>query len=195
MSKVDTNALWNAVQDSESAFIWAIKHCHSGDCAGLTPAVSLPSLVGKDDFAAFNKVNGRLLYPVAPLKNVPLRIYLPSTPSDASPSATGVTAAAGSFKVLQTLVQPQTRSRESFAPPQSPSLRKERKETLAPSLTSGLDTHPSRNGPDRRPPASQPAAVALPQQQRPGPGERDLARRPGPLFGAPRGADARGRVS
>ncbi|OAQ74756.1 ATG5 protein [Purpureocillium lilacinum] len=65
-----------------------------------------------NDFASFSKVNARLLNAPTALKNVPLRIYIPSAkPSTAAaegaqsggPDA-GQVAEAGSFRVLQALV-------------------------------------------------------------------------------------------
>ncbi|KAJ9137427.1 Autophagy protein 5 [Coniochaeta hoffmannii] len=71
LSKADTTALWNAVQDN--------------------------------DYNAFAKVNNRLLNPPTPLKSVPLRIYIPSTPNNDSASA--------EYKVMQTLMPPRTSNR------------------------------------------------------------------------------------
>lgn len=109
LSKDDTSALWNAVQDN--------------------------------DYASFAKVNALLLNAPTPLRNVPLRVYIPSSPPAASSSssasslpapaagagadasspkppaspaapapspapAAGPEPATGAFKVLQTLVPP-----------------------------------------------------------------------------------------
>lgn len=49
-----------------------------------------------NDFAAFTRVNTRLLNASTALKHVPLRVYIP----DASPDE----GAAGSFKIVQSLV-------------------------------------------------------------------------------------------
>lgn len=57
-----------------------------------------------DDFNAFNKVNTILLNPASPLKHIPLRIYIPSSPT--------ASAELGSFKIVQTLVPPATSKRE-----------------------------------------------------------------------------------
>ncbi|KAK1771163.1 putative autophagy protein 5 protein [Phialemonium atrogriseum] len=73
LSKADTTALWNAVQDN--------------------------------DYAAFARVNTRLLNPATPLKSAPVRIYIPSTVPDAT------SAAPFSYKVIQTLVPPRTSNR------------------------------------------------------------------------------------
>jgi autophagy-related protein 5 len=61
-----------------------------------------------DDLAAFQRVNSLLLNPLTPLKHIPLRIYIPSTPPiSSSPSDYG------SFKIVQTLIPPLTKSRET----------------------------------------------------------------------------------
>ena len=57
-----------------------------------------------DDYNAFAKVNNRLLNPPTPLKSVPLRIYIPSTPNNDSASA--------EYKVMQTLMPPRTSNRK-----------------------------------------------------------------------------------
>ncbi|WYZ41315.1 hypothetical protein EsH8_V_000210 [Colletotrichum jinshuiense] len=106
LSKADTSALWNAVQDN--------------------------------DYASFSKINALLLNAPTPLRNVPLRVYIPSSPPPtsslssaagspkppASPSPSSqppppptssqklapppseTPGSAGAFKVLQTLVPP-----------------------------------------------------------------------------------------
>ncbi|KAK1572754.1 autophagy protein Apg5 [Colletotrichum navitas] len=66
LSKADTSALWNAVQDN--------------------------------DFASFSKINALLLNAPTPLRNVPLRVYIPSSPppgtsSSSSPSLASPAAA------------------------------------------------------------------------------------------------------
>ncbi|KAI8952562.1 autophagy protein Apg5-domain-containing protein [Xylaria longipes] len=76
LSKENTTALWNAVQDN--------------------------------DYASFNKVNARLLNTPRELRNVPLRIYIPTSPSDAAGSTNN---SAGAFKVVQSLVQPRVNDR------------------------------------------------------------------------------------
>ncbi|KAL2129213.1 hypothetical protein VTI74DRAFT_8077 [Chaetomium olivicolor] len=73
LSKADSTALWNAVQDN--------------------------------DYASFNKINARLLNTPTPLKSVPIRIYIPSSPNDTSDASTG------SFKVFQTLIPPRLPNR------------------------------------------------------------------------------------
>lgn len=69
-----------------------------------------------DDYSSFAKINARLLNPPTPLKHIPIRIYIPSTPPGGD--AIG-TAAPGSFKVMQSLVSPRLPNRE-FTPPPSP---------------------------------------------------------------------------
>ncbi|KAI1178101.1 autophagy protein Apg5-domain-containing protein [Nemania sp. FL0916] len=76
LSKENTTALWNAVQDN--------------------------------DYASFHKVNSRLLNTSRELRNVPLRIYIPTSPSDVTGDAKNT---AGSFKVMQSLVQPRVNDR------------------------------------------------------------------------------------
>jgi autophagy-related protein 5 len=51
------------------------------------------------DYTAFAKIQAQLLNAPTPLKNVPLRIYMPTSPS-------GDDATPGSFRVMQTLVPP-----------------------------------------------------------------------------------------
>ncbi|KAI1266331.1 autophagy protein Apg5-domain-containing protein [Xylariaceae sp. FL1019] len=74
LSKENTTALWNAVQDN--------------------------------DYSSYNKVNSRLLNTSRELKNVPIRVYIPHS-SDNTAAATQ----AGSFKVMQSLIQPCARGR------------------------------------------------------------------------------------
>lgn len=55
---------------------------------------------GLDDFEAFNPICQKLLYAQgAPLRHVPMRIYLPQSPSASEPSS-------GHLKVVQSLVTP-----------------------------------------------------------------------------------------
>lgn len=56
-----------------------------------------------DDYASFSKINTQLLNPPTPLKHVPIRIYIPSSPPGRDGSGP---AAPGSFKVMQSLVAP-----------------------------------------------------------------------------------------
>jgi hypothetical protein len=63
-----------------------------------------------DDYAAFHKANSRLLNTSRELKNVPIRVYIPQSP-DGNDAPNGT----GSFKVVQSLIQP--RVSESMLPP------------------------------------------------------------------------------
>lgn len=54
-----------------------------------------------NDYTAFNRIHTRLLNAPTALKNVPLRVYIPSTPSTTSSPAS---IESGSFKVVQSLV-------------------------------------------------------------------------------------------
>lgn len=60
-----------------------------------------------DDYTSFVKINTRLLNPPNPLKSVPLRIYIPSSPK-------GTTDEPGFFKVMQTLMPPRAGNRMFF---------------------------------------------------------------------------------
>lgn len=72
MSRTDTTALWNAVQDN--------------------------------DFATFSRINNRLLNPPTPLKHVPIRVYIPSSPPGDASGSSMSTGSPASFKIVQTLV-------------------------------------------------------------------------------------------
>ncbi|KAK6082082.1 autophagy protein Apg5 [Seiridium cupressi] len=65
---------------------------------------ALWNAVRDNDYPAFNKVNSRLLNTSRELKNVPIRVYIPQS---AGPQGDkdGPAAAAGAFKVVQSLVQ------------------------------------------------------------------------------------------
>lgn len=63
-----------------------------------------------DDYASFVKVNIQLLNPPTPLKHVPIRIYMPSSPPNANSS--GEASIPGSFKVMQSLVPPRLPNRK-----------------------------------------------------------------------------------
>ncbi|KAM7199514.1 Autophagy protein Apg5 domain containing protein [Naviculisporaceae sp. PSN 640] len=65
--------------------------------------------VQDNDYASFVKINKHLLNTPVPIKNIPLRIYLPS-PTTTSDDAEGSSNGGGSFKVIQTLVPPKTSS-------------------------------------------------------------------------------------
>ncbi|KAK7722307.1 autophagy protein 5 [Diaporthe eres] len=71
---------------------------------------ALWNAVQDNDYASFSKVNSQLLNPPTPLKHVPIRIYIPSSPPD--PSTSGAAPAApGSFRVMQSLVPPRSANR------------------------------------------------------------------------------------
>jgi hypothetical protein len=56
-----------------------------------------------DDVASFNAINMRLLNAAAPLRHIPLRVYIPQ-------QAEGDIV--GSFKIVQALIMPRTEKRE-----------------------------------------------------------------------------------
>ncbi|KAK4033901.1 autophagy protein Apg5-domain-containing protein [Parachaetomium inaequale] len=68
-------------------------------------STALWNAVQDNDYVSFGKINSRLLNAPNPLKNVPIRIYIPSSPSDTSDTTPG------SFKVVQTLVPPRLPNR------------------------------------------------------------------------------------
>ncbi|KAL2258107.1 hypothetical protein VTK26DRAFT_8719 [Humicola hyalothermophila] len=68
-------------------------------------STALWNAVQDNDYVAFNKINSRLLNPPTPFKNVPIRIYIPSSPNDANDPTPG------SFKVVQTLIPPRLPNR------------------------------------------------------------------------------------
>lgn len=61
-----------------------------------------------NDYAAFTRINTRLLNAPSNLKHVPLRMYIPSSPATAGASS----PEAGSFKVVQSLVPAATPDRK-----------------------------------------------------------------------------------
>lgn len=65
---------------------------------------ALWNAVMDNDFTAFSNVNALLLKSSRELRNVPLRVYIPQ-------SADRTNASAGSFKVIQSLVQPRLSER------------------------------------------------------------------------------------
>ncbi|KAK1479939.1 autophagy protein Apg5 [Colletotrichum abscissum] len=94
---------------------------------------SLWNAVQDNDYASFAKINALLLNAPTPLRNVPLRVYIPSSPPPGTgsntvtntdttsppptPAQAGDTPGAGAFKVLQTLVPPVipgTRTRQTL---------------------------------------------------------------------------------
>ncbi|EPE33383.1 hypothetical protein GLAREA_06396 [Glarea lozoyensis ATCC 20868] len=64
-----------------------------------------------NDYTTYSKISNILLNPSIPLKHIPLRIYIPSTPTPVL-SPTESTSALGSFKIVQTLIPPRTSARE-----------------------------------------------------------------------------------
>ncbi|KAK0614038.1 autophagy protein Apg5-domain-containing protein [Immersiella caudata] len=66
---------------------------------------TLWNAVQDGDYAAYAKIQAQLLNAPTPLKNVPLRIYMPTSPS-------GEDATPGSFRVMQTLVPPRLPNRQ-----------------------------------------------------------------------------------
>jgi autophagy-related protein 5 len=58
------------------------------------------------DFQTWARINTGLLNVPSPLRHIPLRIYIPSSPPAANDSTPGA------FKVMQNLVAPQTSSRQ-----------------------------------------------------------------------------------
>ncbi|KAH9906841.1 autophagy protein Apg5-domain-containing protein [Xylariomycetidae sp. FL2044] len=75
LSKDNTTALWNAVQDN--------------------------------DYSSYIKVQSRLLNTSRELRNVPIRVYIPQTADDTN----DINNQAGSFRVVQTLIQPRASER------------------------------------------------------------------------------------
>jgi len=71
-------------------------------------STQLWNAVQDNDYIAFARINNILLNPSTPLKHIPLRIYIPSTPS----SPTSTPDALGSIKIIQTLIPPYTERRE-----------------------------------------------------------------------------------
>ncbi|KAK7746513.1 Autophagy protein 5 [Cytospora paraplurivora] len=110
LSKEHTTALWNAVQDTLRSSPVALgtpvpyqlhrgyRRVHSEGNMHVTTIAVLGralSLMYIDDYTAFSKVNAHLLNPPTPLKHVPIRLYIPSSPPDAASGS-----APGSFKTL-----------------------------------------------------------------------------------------------
>lgn len=59
-----------------------------------------------NDYASFTKIQNRLLNAPTALKHVPVRIYIPSVPGSSQPNEP-----AGSFKIVQSLIQPTSAER------------------------------------------------------------------------------------
>lgn len=81
-------------------------------------------------------MNTRLLNPPTPLKSVPLRIYIPSSPPDAGD------ATPGSFKVMQTLVPPRIANSSKYCQASSQHYCK-------PALIMAAPAPPKKKGPNR----------------------------------------------
>lgn len=115
LSKENTTALWNSVKDS----MLRLPHPSSPIVMASLPllitmlADILTWLPCSDDYTAFNKVNTRLLNASRGLKNVPIRLYIPQSPDSTIPENA---SAAGSFKVVQSLVSPRANERKFRCP-------------------------------------------------------------------------------
>jgi autophagy-related protein 5 len=67
-----------------------------------------------DDFQTYLKTTLPLLNPANPLRNIPLRIYIPSSlPYEAPTSPSDPDTPLYTFKIVQTLIPPRTSSREA----------------------------------------------------------------------------------
>jgi autophagy-related protein 5 len=110
LSKNDSDALWQAVQErkyllcSSPIFLWANHESHSIVCL-------FRSL---DNLAKFNTINNKLLNPPGtPLRNIPIKIYLPTTspiPSSGAETEEGIVQA--SVRTVQGLVPPFSATRK-----------------------------------------------------------------------------------
>ncbi|KUJ11881.1 APG5-domain-containing protein [Mollisia scopiformis] len=77
-------------------------------------STQLWNTVQDNDYASFSRINSILLNPPTPLKHIPLRIYIPSSPSSSNPSSSQPNANfLGSIKIIQTLIPPVTERRET----------------------------------------------------------------------------------
>ncbi|KAE8448059.1 autophagy protein 5 [Mollisiaceae sp. DMI_Dod_QoI] len=74
-------------------------------------STQLWNAVQDNDYASFSRINSILLNPPTALKHIPLRIYIPSSPSSSNPSSS-TTNSLGSIKIIQTLIPPLTERRE-----------------------------------------------------------------------------------
>ncbi|KAL1840441.1 hypothetical protein VTJ49DRAFT_479 [Mycothermus thermophilus] len=68
-------------------------------------STALWNAVRDNDYTTYSKIHNRLLNTPTPLKHVPVRIYIPSSPEDSTDSTPG------SMKVIQTLVPPRLPNR------------------------------------------------------------------------------------
>ncbi|KAH8795856.1 autophagy protein Apg5-domain-containing protein [Hyaloscypha sp. PMI_1271] len=99
--------------DIHDTFINSVKEAdfiRNGTAKGIMSmskenSTQLWNSVQDNDFTVYNKINSILLNPATPLKNIPLRVYVPSSPTESS--------TLGSFKVVQTLLPPFTQNREA----------------------------------------------------------------------------------
>ncbi|MCJ1308870.1 autophagy protein 5 [Agyrium rufum] len=136
LSKADSTQLWTSVEER----MYKVFFVPSGLCLSHG---STKSMNYTDKFAAFNPIYQRLVTGQgAPLRNVPLRVYLPSSPSDSQPTS-------NHLKVVQGLIPPiQPNSRDA--------------QTLGTALHSMLPTlFPSRRTPILAKPVLHGAVVPL----------------------------------
>ncbi|KAI0896546.1 autophagy protein Apg5-domain-containing protein [Annulohypoxylon nitens] len=92
-----SNALADFVRNGNAHQIMSLSKDHT---------TALWNAVQDNDYASFAKVNSRLLNTSRELRNVPIRVYIPQS-SDGPASG----EQAGSFKVVQSLVQPRVSER------------------------------------------------------------------------------------
>ena len=87
LSKGDSTQLWNAVQDRT----FQVPTARYTDSNPLQPT---------DSLSTFNPISQKLLYAQgAPLRHIPLKIYLPSSPLASEPTS-------GHLRVVQSLITP-----------------------------------------------------------------------------------------
>jgi len=107
MSKEHSTQLWNSVQDSKRLSLYLI-------CLSPLPNI-FPNHPLTDDYQTFSRISSILLNPATPLRHIPLRIYIPSSPTD-RPNHTDANPPSAaplfSFKIVQSLIPPLTPSRE-----------------------------------------------------------------------------------
>jgi len=97
--------------DIHDTFINSVKEAdfvRNGTAKGIMSlskehTTQLWNAVQDNDLTSFNAINTKLLNPPSPLRHVPLRVYIPSGPS--------ADESVGSFRVVQSLVQPMTAKR------------------------------------------------------------------------------------
>ncbi|CZS90270.1 probable Autophagy protein 5 [Rhynchosporium agropyri] len=98
--------------DIHDTFINSVKEAdfiRNGTAKGIMSmskdnSTQLWNSVQDNDLTAHLQITSILLNPATPLRNIPLRIYIPSSPTDSSPLA--------SIKIIQALIPPRTPSRE-----------------------------------------------------------------------------------